>query len=214
MTRRFFQEHGYGAPNAANSDTQAREGFGSGAKRRKGGLSLRGPTSPTRRLPSGPGIRVRHTHRMNRRRALGLLLGGGALAFEVGGVAVAGRGVFAQAMRALQPPPPAGSVIGHTTQPRNTAVIFVNPLDGQQSMLIRLPNGTFAACERACTHRGVYLDYDPKTHLLVCPAHGALFDPAQHFKVVLGPATVAQPPVAFQTAPDGSSIVIDKKGHK
>lgn len=84
---------------------------------------------------------------------------------------------------------PTGTVIGSTSQATNSAVSFTNPADGRGSFLIHLGNGKWVACERACTHQGVPVNYDPTTGHLVCPAHGATFDPANAFSVLLGPAT-------------------------
>ncbi|MBV9259727.1 MAG: protein kinase, partial [Ktedonobacteraceae bacterium] len=77
-----------------------------------------------------------------------------------------------------------GDVIGSRAMAPNTAVLFNN----QQDLLIRLPNGNFVAYNRACTHEGVPINYDPVTKKMVCPAHGAIFDPAQNAKVLQGPA--------------------------
>ena len=76
-----------------------------------------------------------------------------------------------------KPPSHTGTVIGYTSQATNSAKRFSNPADGQGSLLIRLPNGNFVACERACTHAGVAVNYDSGSHQLLCPAHGAIFDP-------------------------------------
>ncbi len=84
---------------------------------------------------------------------------------------------------------PMGTVIGSTSQATNSAVSFTNPADSQGSFLIHLGNGNWVACERACTHQGVPVNYDPTTGRLVCPAHGAIFDPANAFSVLQGPAT-------------------------
>jgi Rieske Fe-S protein len=66
----------------------------------------------------------------------------------------------------------------------NAAMNFMNPADGKASILVRLTNGNFVAYDRACTHKGVFVAYDPAKQLLVCPAHGATFDPAQDGAVV------------------------------
>jgi len=84
------------------------------------------------------------------------------------------------------PPPHTGTVIGHTSQATNSATIFSNPADGQGSLLIHLPNGNFVACERPCTHVGVPVNYDSGSHQLLCPAHGAIFDPLNGFSHVAG----------------------------
>jgi serine/threonine protein kinase len=93
--------------------------------------------------------------------------------------------------RPTQPPPTptpshTGTVIGHTNMPKNSSVSFTNPADGQGSFLIHLGNGNFVACERACTHVGVPVNYDPGSGKLVCPAHGANFDPSNGFSYVPG----------------------------
>jgi thiosulfate dehydrogenase [quinone] large subunit len=78
-------------------------------------------------------------------------------------------------------------IFGHTTMAMNSAETFTNPADGQSSLLIHLPDNRFVAYEKACTHSQVLVAYDPTRKLLVCPAHGAMFDPADGGKAVLGP---------------------------
>jgi Rieske Fe-S protein len=51
----------------------------------------------------------------------------------------------------------------------------------------------------------VLVTYDPKTHLLVCPAHGAIFDPAHGGRVVQGPAN--QPASSIAPLPQVSIAV-------
>jgi serine/threonine-protein kinase len=79
------------------------------------------------------------------------------------------------------------NVIGTTTLAANSSAVFTNPGDKKDSVLVHLANGNFVAYERACTHVGVNVNYDPATQLLVCPAHGAIFDPAKGAAVVQGP---------------------------
>ena len=98
----------------------------------------------------------------------------------------------------------AQTVIGTKDQPRNSARSFVNHANGQTCLLIHLPNGKFVACERACTHQGVFVNYDQATHRLICPAHGAIFDPAQHGAIVQGPATRPLPQVKLQLEGNGT----------
>ncbi len=85
-----------------------------------------------------------------------------------------------------KPPSHTGTVIGYTNQGTNSAKSFTNPADGQGGLLIHLGNGNFVACERACTHVGVAVDYDAGSKQLVCPAHGAIFDPLNGFSQVPG----------------------------
>jgi Rieske Fe-S protein len=86
-------------------------------------------------------------------------------------------------------PAPTGTVIGATSQATNSAMSFTNPADSQGSFLIHLGNGNWVACERACTHQGVPVNYDTATGRLVCPAHGAIFDPLNGFSHVSGPGS-------------------------
>lgn len=82
------------------------------------------------------------------------------------------------------PPSHTGTVIGHTNMSNNSSVNFTNPADGQGSLLIRLANGNFVACERACTHAGVPVDFN--NGQIVCPAHDAHFDTANGFNQIPG----------------------------
>jgi serine/threonine protein kinase/Rieske Fe-S protein len=97
-----------------------------------------------------------------------------------------------------------GTVIGQTTMALNSANSFKNPADGQGSLLIHLPNNKFVAYEQACTHEQVPVYYNPTTKQLVCPAHGAIFDPANDGAVVQGPAMKPLPSVKISVNDDGT----------
>ncbi len=99
---------------------------------------------------------------------------------------------------------PTGRVLGTTSIPTNTSTDIVNPADGKAGLLIHLPNGHFAAYERACTHEQVEVNYDPMTHTLVCPAHGSVFDPLNNAAVLQGPAMRPLKSVAFHVNADGT----------
>jgi Rieske Fe-S protein len=101
-------------------------------------------------------------------------------------------------------PAHTGSVVGSTTLLINSAQQFSNPADGKSSLLIHLPSGNFVAYKQACTHEGVSVNYDPNTHTLVCPAHGAIFDPAKSGAVLQGPATSPLPTVGIKVNGDGT----------
>ncbi len=111
-------------------------------------------------------------------------------------------------MQPTQPSAPTGTVIGNTKQNANSAVDFVNPADTTASLLVRLADSTFVAYERACTHVGVLVNYDPATKKLVCPAHGAVFDPANAGAVVQGPAKLPLPMVGIQVQADGTVTTV------
>lgn len=103
------------------------------------------------------------------------------------------------------PPPPShtGTVIGSTSQAVNSAQGFTNPADGQAALLIHLSNGSFAATETACTHQGVPVNYSGGK--LVCPAHGAIFDPASgNYLSGFGRQLSPLPTVAIRANADGT----------
>jgi serine/threonine protein kinase len=102
------------------------------------------------------------------------------------------------------PPQHTGTVIGHTNMPTNSSVSFTNPTDGQGSLLMHLSNGNFVACERPCTHVGVPVNYDPGSGQLVCPAHGAIFDPLNGFSHIQGPGNGPLPGVSIRINADGT----------
>lgn len=152
--------------------------------------------------------RLRPPGQLSRRDLLGMCIAGGSLALGASAGVLGFVGIAHDLVMKKQPlaQAPKGA-IGSASQARNSAKTFLNPRDGQQALLVHLPDGRFVAYEQACTHRGVYVDYDPGTHRLVCPAHGAIFDPAQKGLVLQGPATSPLPAVPVQEHPDGTITV-------
>jgi serine/threonine protein kinase len=167
--------------------------------------SPRRPSSDTGRFAT----RLRLPGAIGRRKVTALLTGSVA---GVAGVSVIInlKGLLNSPTSAVPSAPThTGTVISNTKQAPNTALNFNNPGDTEkrQSALIRLPNGTFVAYKRGCTHVGVLVNYDSKTKMLACPAHGAIFDPAQGGRVVTGPATKPLPSISIHINNDGTITV-------
>ena len=70
------------------------------------------------------------------------------------------------------------------------AVTFTDPASGDPSVVIKLHNGTFVAFDAVCTHAGCTVRYVQRYDALLCPCHGAAFDPNQHGAVLQGPTSV------------------------
>ncbi len=72
-------------------------------------------------------------------------------------------------------------------------------------MLVRLANDSVVAYSRVCTHAGCLVGYDSSNHILICPCHGAEFDPAHGATPIAGPA-----PSALQRI----NVVLDQQTRK
>ncbi len=82
----------------------------------------------------------------------------------------------------------AGPTIGNLSHLRADHPIgFTDPTTGDPSAVLLLPSGKIVAYDLTCTHAGCEVGYDASSALLICPCHGATFDPAHGARVVAGP---------------------------
>ena len=58
---------------------------------------------------------------------------------------------------------------------------------GDPGILIKLADGTYVAYDAVCTHQGCSVGWDARDGVILCPCHGAAFDPANHAAVLGGP---------------------------
>jgi thiosulfate dehydrogenase [quinone] large subunit len=66
-------------------------------------------------------------------------------------------------------------------------VVFDDPNTGDPGVVIKLHDGTFVAYDTVCTHAGCTVEYDRSSGYLLCPCHGAAFDPAHQAQPIAGP---------------------------
>ena len=84
--------------------------------------------------------------------------------------------------------------------PVGRAVGFTDPQVGP-AVVLRLANDQVVAYSRACTHEGCLVGYDQSSEILVCPCHGAEFDPAHQAAAIAGPT---------QTPLESVKVVVDR----
>jgi thiosulfate dehydrogenase [quinone] large subunit len=84
-----------------------------------------------------------------------------------------------------------GVVIGTVSQLRKgQAYEFQDPNSGDPAVIMKLANDHVVAYDAVCTHQGCTVGYDSASGLLMCPCHGAVFDPTHDAAVVAGPTNV------------------------
>ena len=122
------------------------------------------------------------------------------------GVAVASvAAVFAGSkFRTSNPTPETGTAIAKLADfPIGSTKAFA-AADGTPSVLFRTKAGVFAY-SRVCTHQGCSVGYDEKSNLLICPCHGAQFDPTKNGAAISGPTKLSLPKI--NVAIKGTDIV-------
>ena len=107
-----------------------------------------------------------------------------------------------RAAEARRPPPVAPSSAASTRSRPVGPSRSRSPSTGDPAYLLRLPDGKIVAYDAVCTHAGCTVDYDRGSGLLICPCHGATFDPGHNAQPVAGPTDtpLARLPIKIDTA--------------
>ncbi len=98
----------------------------------------------------------------------------------------------------------SNAIAQESAVPTNSAVTFTIPSNGDPGVLIHLNNGKFACFDATCTHAGCPVQFDPSTSYLICPCHGAEFDPANNAAVVGGPTNTPLTSVPINISSTGA----------
>ena len=88
--------------------------------------------------------------------------------------------------------------------------MFVDPVSGDPAVLVALADGTIVAFDAVCTHAACTVNFDRLSGHLLCPCHGAIFDPAHGARVLSGPTD--QPLAALPIRIDPATGAISLAG--
>jgi len=91
--------------------------------------------------------------------------------------------------------------------PPDKSLIYNDPSLGP-IILIHLDNGKFVAYSAICTHAGCQVQFDPSLKDIVCPCHGAVYDPYHNAQVIGGPAPYPLQNVPIQYNPSTGNIYL------
>ena len=81
---------------------------------------------------------------------------------------------------------------------------------GDPAAIIKLKDGSYTAYDLTCTHEGCRVGWDSQDGVLLCPCHGAAFDPENHAAVLGGPTD--QPLLELPLVIDAQAGTISLKG--
>ena len=116
----------------------------------------------------------------------------------------------------LQSPPAAQPTSGSNSGlllanasniPADQSLTFNDPVFGP-IVLIHLDNGEFVAYSTICTHAGCQVQFDPSAKDLVCPCHGAVYDPYNNAQVLGGPAPFPLQKIPIHYDPSTGNIYL------
>ncbi len=100
---------------------------------------------------------------------------------------------------------PQGTRIGSLADLQSAgSLTYQDPTSGDPAVAVSTGGQNVVAYDAVCTHAGCTVQYDSGQRLLICPCHGAAFDPARGAQVVGGPAPSPLAALRVTVASDGS----------
>jgi thiosulfate dehydrogenase [quinone] large subunit len=124
-----------------------------------------------------------------------------------GHTADTGTGTGAASTPTPIPGLPKGAIGNVSQVAANSALAFTLASNGDPGLVIHLPNNTYVAYDATCTHQGCTVAYDPTTQALICPCHGAAYDPSADAAVLAGPTTLPLTPVPLRIDGKGDIFI-------
>jgi len=106
-----------------------------------------------------------------------------------------------------QPAANTQAIANASSIPLDGSLIYNDPSLGP-IILIHLDNGKFVAYSAICTHAGCQVQFDPSLKDIVCPCHGAVYDPYHNAQVIGGPAPYPLQNVPIQYDPSTGNIYL------
>ncbi len=104
--------------------------------------------------------------------------------------------------------PPGGNLLTNAANvPVDQSLTYNDPNFGP-FVLIHLDNGQFVAYSSICTHAGCQVQFDPSSRDLICPCHGAVYDPSNGAQVIAGPAPYPLQRIPIQYDPSTGNIYL------
>ena len=73
---------------------------------------------------------------------------------------------------------------------------------------MKLQDGTYAAYDAVCTHEGCKVGWDAQDGVMLCPCHGAAFDPNDHGAVLQGPTNTPLPELPIVVDQQAGTITL------
>ncbi len=92
--------------------------------------------------------------------------------------------------------------------PVGGAVAFSDPATGNPAVLLRPAERSVEAFSRVCTHAGCLVQWDQADAVLVCPCHGAEFDPSRGARPIAGPAPTPLERIPVAIDPSTGNVVV------
>jgi thiosulfate dehydrogenase [quinone] large subunit len=88
----------------------------------------------------------------------------------------------------------------------SNAITATDPASGDPVLVIKLPSGSVVAYDALCTHAGCIVEYDAGSVMVICPCHGAQFDPAHNARVLAGPTDQPLAAIPIRVDPNSGDV--------